>query len=91
MGPPLTEVSPWVIIAVLLLALGCIATSFAILVPATVGTKTLVVCNVNRHVGLALLLSGTYFGTQKALPAIAAYALAAQLMIWLYAKLTTHR
>ena len=91
MGPALTEVSPWVIIAVLLLALGCIATSFAILVPATVGTKTLVVCNVNRHVGLALLLSGTYFGTQKALPAIAAYALAAQLMIWLYAKLARYR
>jgi len=91
MGPALTEVSPWVIIAVLLLALGCIATSFAILVPATVGTKTLVVCNVNRHVGLALLLSGTYFGTQKALPAIAAYALAAQVMIWLYSKLARYR
>jgi hypothetical protein len=59
--------------------------------PATVNTKTLVVCNVNRHVGLALLLSGTYFATQKALPAIAAYALAAQLMIWLYAKLARYR
>jgi hypothetical protein len=50
-----------------------------------------VVCNVNRHVGLALLLSGTYFSNQKALPAIAAYALAAQLMIWLYAKLARYR
>ena len=28
---------------------------------------------------------------QKALPAIAAYALAAQLMIWLYAKLARYR
>ena len=91
MGPALTEVSPWVVVAVLLLAVGCIAASFAILIPATVSTKTLVVCNVNRHVGLALLLSGTYFGTQKALPAIAAYALAAQLMIWLYAKLARYR
>lgn len=91
MGPALTEVSPWVVIAVLLLAVGCIAASFAILTPATVATKTLVVCNVNRHVGLALLLSGTYFRSQKALPAIAAYALAAQLMIWLYAKLTRYR
>ena len=36
MGPALTEVSPWVIIAVLLLAVGCIAASFAILTPATV-------------------------------------------------------
>ena len=91
MGPALTEVSPWVVIAVLLLAVSCIAASLAILTPATVMTKTLVVCNVNRHVGLALLLSGTYFRNQKALPAIAAYALAAQLMIWLYAKLARYR
>jgi predicted Na+-dependent transporter len=90
MGPALTEVSPWVVIAVLLLAVGCIAASFAILTPATAATKTLIVCNVNQHVGLALLLSGTYVDTQKALPAIAAYALAAQLMIWLYAKLTRY-
>jgi BASS family bile acid:Na+ symporter len=91
MGPALMEVSPWVVFAVLLLAVGCIAASLAILSPATVVTKTLVVCNVNRHVGLALLLSGTYFRNQKALPAIAAYALAAQFMIWLYAKLARYR
>jgi bile acid:Na+ symporter, BASS family len=90
MGPALTEVSPWVVIAVLLLAVGCIAASFAILTPATVMTKTLVVCNVNRHVGLALLLSGTYFRSQKALPAIAAYALTAQFMMWLYSKLARY-
>jgi bile acid:Na+ symporter, BASS family len=91
MGPALSEVSPWVVIAVLLLAVGCIATSFAILTGVTAMTKTLVVCNVNRHVGLALLLSGTYFRNQKALPVIAAYALAAQFMIWLYAKLASYR
>ena len=91
MGLALTEVSPLVGSAVLLLAAGCIAASFAILTPATAMTKTLVVCNVNRHVGLALLLSGTYFRSHKALPAIAAYALAAQLMIWLYAKLARYR
>ena len=90
-GPALTEVSPWVVIAVLLLAVGCIGASLAILTPATVVTKTLVVCNVNRHVGLALLLSGTYFRNEKALPAIAAYALTAQFMIWLYAKLASYR
>jgi len=90
-GPALTEVSPWVVIAVLLLAVGCIGASLAILTPATVVTKTLVVCNVNRHVGLALLLSGTYFRNEKALPAIAAYALTAQFMIWLYAKLASNR
>jgi len=90
-GPALTEVSPLVVIAVLLLAVGCIGASLAILTPATVVTKTLVVCNVNRHVGLALLLSGTYFRNEKALPAIAAYALTAQFMIWLYAKLASNR
>ena len=31
MGPALREVSPWIVIAVLLLAVGCIAASFAIL------------------------------------------------------------
>jgi len=92
MGPALTEVSPWVVIAVLLLAVGCIAASFAIVAgAATVITETLVACNVNRHVGLALLLSGAYFRNQKALPAIAAYALAAQFMIWLYSKLARYR
>jgi BASS family bile acid:Na+ symporter len=92
MGPALTGVSPWVVIAVLLLAVGCIAASFAILTgAATVITETLVVCNVNRHVGLALLLSGAYFRNQKALPVIAAYALAAQFMIWLCSKLARYR
>ena len=75
----------------LLLAVGCIAASFAILTGGTVMTETLVVCNVNRHVGLALLLSGVYFRNQKALPVIAAYALAAQFMIWLYSKLARYR
>jgi bile acid:Na+ symporter, BASS family len=91
MGQALAEVSPWVVIAVLLFAVGCIAASFAIFTGGTVMTGTLVVCNVNRHVGLALLLSGVYFRNQKALPAIAAYALAAQFMIWLYSKLARYR
>ena len=91
MGSALKEVSPWVVVAVLVLAAGCIAAVSPSLSLQQWATKTLVVCNVNRHVGLALLLSGTNLGTQKALPAIAAYALAAQLMILLYAKLTRYR
>jgi BASS family bile acid:Na+ symporter len=90
MGPALGAVSPWVAIAALLLAAGCIAASFVLLTGGTVMTETLVICNVNRHVGLALLLSGAYFQKQKALPAIAAYAVAAQLMMWLYARLASH-
>ena len=92
LGPALAEAFPWVAIAALLLAIGCIGTSFALLrAGGNVISQTLVVCNVNRHVGLALLLSGTHFSNQKVLPAIAAYAIAAQLMIWLYAKLARYR
>jgi BASS family bile acid:Na+ symporter len=91
MGPALKEVSPWVAIAAVLLAAGCIGASFALLRGGTLRTETLVICNVNRHVGLALLLSGTYFRNHKAVPAIAAYALAAQLIMWFYARLTSPR
>jgi phytoene/squalene synthetase len=43
--------------------------------------------HVNRHVGHALLLSFAHFqNAQRALPAIAAYALAAPLMMVVHAK-----
>jgi len=90
MGPALEEVSPWVAIAAILLAAGCIAASFILLAGEKVTTETLVICNVNRHVGLALLLSNTHFKNLTALPSIAAYALAAQLIMFIYARLTAH-
>ena len=91
MGPALKEVSPWVAIAALLLAAGCIASSFLFLAgTAKEITETLVICNVNRHVGLALLISGTHFRAPGALPSIVAFAFAAQLMMWIYARLTGH-
>lgn len=91
MGPALKQVSPWIAIAALLLAAGCIAASFVLLAGAKAFTETLVICNVNRHVGLALLICGTYFRNLAALPAIVAFAFAAQLMMWCYARLTHHR
>jgi hypothetical protein len=53
--------------------------------------QTLSICNANRHVGLALLLSGQHIHDQRPVPAIAAYALAAMLVMGLYAKLTPRR
>ncbi len=36
--------------------------------------RTFAVCNANRHVGLALLLSGQYLRGREALPVVASYA-----------------
>jgi BASS family bile acid:Na+ symporter len=83
LGPALTAVSPWVAIAALALAAGCVSAA-RVLIPSA---PTLAISNVNRHVGLALLLSSAHFqNAQRALPAIAAYALAAPLVMALYAK-----
>lgn len=82
-GPALKQISPWVALAALALAAGCLGAA-RLLIPAE---RTLAVSNVNRHVGLALLLSGAHFqNTQRALPAVAAYALAAPLVMALYAR-----
>jgi BASS family bile acid:Na+ symporter len=88
MGPALKETSPWLYVAVPALAVGCMAVSRMLLTYETPGVQTLVICNVNRHVGLALLLSGQYLRTNNndALPAVACYALAAPLIMGLYAK-----
>jgi hypothetical protein len=48
--------------------------------------QTLAIANANRHVGLALLLAGQQIHDQRPVPAIAAYALAAVLVMGLYAK-----
>jgi predicted Na+-dependent transporter len=83
MGPALESVSPWVAIAALALAAGCVSAA-RLLIPSV---PTLAFSNVNRHVGLALLLCGAHFrNAQQMLPAIAAYAIAAPLVMALYAK-----
>ena len=87
LGPTLQQTSPWVFAAALLMALGCLAVSRALLSSKTPGVQTLVISNVNRHVGLALLLSGQHLNAKNTLPVIACYALAAPLVMALYAKL----
>ena len=84
LGPTLAKVGPWVGLAALSLAIGCLGGA-RWLVP---GYPTLAVSNVNRHVGLALLLSGSHFQNGgQALPAIAAYAIAAPLVMMGYTRL----
>jgi hypothetical protein len=69
-------------VAVFALAVTCLGLA-RLLIPAH---PTLAISNVNRHVGLALLLSTSHFqNAQRALPAIAAYALAAPLVMVVYA------
>lgn len=87
LGPTLQQTSPWVFAAALLMALGCLAVSRVLLSSKTPGVQTLVISNVNRHVGLALLLSGQHLNAKNTLPVIACYALAAPLVMALYAKL----
>ena len=87
-GPALKETSPWLFVAVPALALGCVIVSRLLLTNDTPGAQTLVICNVNRHAGLALLLSGQYLRTNNngALPSVACYAVAAPLIMGLYAR-----
>ena len=87
MGPALKEAGLRIPLAAMLLAAGCLGVSGLLLGTGTPGVRTLVISNVNRHVGLALLLSGQYLHTRAALPAIACYALAAPLVMALYAKI----
>jgi len=49
--------------------------------PDALTTRTLAICNANRHIGLALLLSGQYLHAKAALPAVAAYAVVAPLVM----------
>jgi predicted Na+-dependent transporter len=86
-GVALWKESPWVIVAALLLAVGCLLEMRLLLGQPSATVQTLSVCNANRHVGLALLLSGQQSRDGRAVPAIAAYALAALLVMWVYAKL----
>ncbi len=87
MGPALEQVSLWLAAAALLLALGCLFGARLLLGARSRTVETLSVCNANRHIGLALLLSGQEMQDNRPVPAIAAYAIAALLVMTVYAKL----
>jgi bile acid:Na+ symporter, BASS family len=86
LGPALRQTTAWLLLAVLLLALGCMGVSQLLLTRKTAGVQTLVISNVNRHVGLALLISGQYLQNSRALPVLACYALTAPILMGIYAK-----
>ena len=82
----LESISPLTAVAALLLAIGSIAAIQ--LMPFRIPSlrETFAICNANRHVGLALLLSGQYLHARHALPAIACYAVAAPLTMLVYVR-----
>lgn len=88
LGPVVKSTSPWIFVAAILLAAGCLAGTRVLIGRGNPHTSTFAVGNVNRHVGLALLVSGQLIHIPKALPAIAAYALAAPLVMALWTRFT---
>jgi bile acid:Na+ symporter, BASS family len=86
MGPALKAITPLVPVAALLLSVGSIAAILALPFRDVLVRQTFAICNANRHVGLALLLSGQYLHAQNALPIVVCYALAAPLILFVYVK-----
>ena len=82
----LTDITPWVVVAALLMAVGSLALVHSLVRADGLRERTLSICNANRHVGLALLLSGHYLHSKNSLPTVACYALIAPLVMGLYSK-----
>jgi bile acid:Na+ symporter, BASS family len=81
MGPALKVVTLWTVLAAMLLAIACVGLMYALLRTDKVRVRTLAVSNANRHVGLALLLSGRYTHSRFALPVVACYALSVAVLM----------
>jgi predicted Na+-dependent transporter len=82
MGPvALRALTPWLPVAALVLAVGSVLAIRFLLRADVLTDRTLAICNANRHVGLALLLSGQYLHAKAALPAVAAYAIVAPFVM----------
>jgi len=85
LGPALKEITPMLPIVAVLLALGCMSAVWLIRLSDPLVRRTFAISNANRHVGLALMLSGQYLHAAHAVPAIACYALIAPLVMIAYA------
>jgi predicted Na+-dependent transporter len=86
MGPALKAITPLAPVAALLLAIGSIAAILLLTSGDALVKQTFAICNANRHVGLALVLSGQYVHARNALPIVACYALLAPVIMLVYAK-----
>ena len=85
-GAALKAITLLVPLGTLLLAGGSLLAMLAIHLSNPVLKPTLALCNVNRHVGLALLLGGQYVGAKNAIPTVVCYALIAPLVMFAYAR-----
>jgi len=82
LGPTVLKAITWGLpVAALVLAVGSVLAIRFLLRADVLTDRTLAICNANRHVGLALLLTGQYLQAQRALPAVAVYALVAPLVM----------
>ena len=82
LGPTvLKALTIWLPVGALVLAVGSVLAIRFALRADVLTDRTLAICNANRHVGLALLLTGHFLQAQKALPSVAAYALIAPLVM----------
>jgi len=86
MRSQLASITPWVIVAALILAVSMIGIVPWIMREDKFRNRTLSLCNAGRNVGLALLLSGQYLHSKNSLPAIACYALIVPFIVWIYGK-----
>jgi len=83
----LKGITPWVVVASLVVLLTSIGGVVWLLRTDVVRMRTLAVSNANRHVGLALLLSGRYARNHHAIPVLACYAVLAAVLLVLAPKL----
>jgi predicted Na+-dependent transporter len=77
----LRSITLWVVLAAFLLLLASIASVVLLFRTDRVRVRTLAVSNANRHVGLALLLSGRYMQARHAIPVVACYAVMAAVLL----------
>jgi len=90
-GPVLKSISWLVPVACLVLAIGSVAAARLFVSLDHVAKLTFGICNANRHIGLALLITGDLLHVQQAFYVIACYALVAPFVIAGYAKLYLSR
>ena len=81
MRAELKAITPWLALAVVLLLIASIAVMHLLVKGDPVMVRTFAVSNANRHVGLALLISGRFMHSREALPVVASYAVAVALLM----------
>jgi predicted Na+-dependent transporter len=81
MGSELKAVTPWIVLAVVLLLISSVAVMHLMISGDAVMKRTFAVSNANRHVGLALLISSRYMHSRQALPVVACYAIAVAVLM----------